>query len=490
MTELSRRRRVLVLTICCMSLLIVSLDSSIVNIALPRISTDLHASMAGLQWTVDAYLLVLASLLMLAGSTADRIGRRRTFQIGLAVFTVGSLLCSIAPGLGWLIVFRMVQAVGGSMLNPVAMAIITNTFTDRAERARAIGMWAGVMGVSTALGPVVGGALVDSLGWRAIFWLNVPIGVLAIVLCQVFVPESRAARARRFDPVGQLLVVVLLASLIYATIEGREAGWTSPGIIVLFAVFAAALAVLVPYERRRHEPLVELRFFKSVPFSGASVVAVCGMGAMSGFLFINPLYLQNARGMSALEAGLCTLPIAVMSLLISPRSGRMVARRGPRLPLVIAGVAITLAAVVQTGLDNGTAVVWLLVVYAVFGLGFGMQNPPITHTAMSGMPTEQAGVAAGIISTSRQVGQALGVAVVGSVVTSNLHGSLRTGLAEASHPGWWIITGCGVAVFALGLLTTGQWARRTAEETAASFAPVAGKTDGEPAVATGGAGRA
>ena len=196
-----------------MSLFIVGLDSTIVNVALPSIGRELRASVSGLQWTIDAYTLVLASLLMFSGSTADRIGRRRTFQVGLAVFTAGSLLCSLAPGLGWLVVCRMVQAVGGSMLNPVAMSIITNTFTDQRERARAIGVWGAVFGLSMALGPVAGGALVDSVGWRGIFWVNIPVGIAAIVLCALFVPESKADRPRRPDPVGQVLLIVLLAAL-------------------------------------------------------------------------------------------------------------------------------------------------------------------------------------------------------------------------------------------------------------------------------------
>ena len=184
------------LAICCLSLFIVGLDSTIVNVALPSIATDLHSSVSGLQWVIDAYTLVLASLLMFAGSTADRVGRRRTFQAGLTVFTLGSLACSLAPGLGWLVAFRMLQAVGGSMLNPVAMSIITNTFADPAERARAIGVWGGVFGLSMALGPVAGGALVDSVGWRGIFWVNIPVGIAAIVLCALFVPESRAPTIR------------------------------------------------------------------------------------------------------------------------------------------------------------------------------------------------------------------------------------------------------------------------------------------------------
>jgi MFS family permease len=224
LSGLSRRRRYLVLAICCLSLFIVGLDATIVNVALPSIGRELHSSVSGLQWTIDAYSLVLASLLMLSGSTADRVGRRRTFQAGLALFTLGSLLCSVAPGLGWLVAFRMLQAVGGSMLNPVAMSIITNTFTEPAERARAIGVWGGVFGLSMAMGPVLGGALVDAVGWRGVFWVNIPVGIAALVLTALFVPESKAARPRRPDPVGQLLVIAMLASLTYAVIEGPAYG--------------------------------------------------------------------------------------------------------------------------------------------------------------------------------------------------------------------------------------------------------------------------
>src|ERR1700710_1705850 len=191
MAELSHRRRFLILGICCLSLFIVGLDNTIVNVALPAIKTDLNASVSGLQWVVDAYTLVLASLLMLSGSTADRLGRRRIFQTGLLIFTVASLLCSLAPGLGWLIAFRMVQAVGGSMLNPVALSIITNTFTEPKERARAIGAWRGVGGLSIAAGPIVGGALVDSVGWRSVFWINFPVGLLALALTYRYVPDSK-----------------------------------------------------------------------------------------------------------------------------------------------------------------------------------------------------------------------------------------------------------------------------------------------------------
>jgi EmrB/QacA subfamily drug resistance transporter len=469
--ELSRRRRMLILGICCMSLLIVGLDNTIVNVALPSIKRDLHASISGLQWTVDAYLLVLASLLMLSGSTADRIGRRRVFQAGLVVFSAGSLLCSLAPSLGWLVAFRAVQAVGGSMLNPVAMSIIVNTFTQPGERARAIGVWGGVIGISMALGPIVGGALIGSVGWRAIFWVNVPVGLTAIAATALFVPESRAPRPRKLDPVGQLLMIITLTTLTYGIIEGPRAGWESALIVGCFVVAAAGLAGLIKYELRRDDPLIEVRFFRSVPFSGATVIAICAFSALGGFLFLNSLYLQDVRGFSALRAGVLLVPMALMMLVFSPLSGRIVGSRGSRLPLLAAGTGIMLSGAGLTMLADQTAVGWLIVTYVLFGVGFGMVNTPITNNAVSGMPRSQAGVAAAVASTSRQIGQSLGVAIVGSAVTSRIHGPLAASFAAASHVGWWIVAGCGAAVFVLGIVTTTRWANRTAAATAIRLAP-------------------
>jgi EmrB/QacA subfamily drug resistance transporter len=459
------RRRMLVLLICCCSLLMVSMDNTIVNVALPSIRRDLDASLSGLQWTIDAYTLVLASLLMLSGSTADRLGRRRTFQVGLTTFTIGSLLCSIAPGLGWLVAARVVQAVGGSMLNPVAMSIITNVFTDARERARAIGVWGAVVGLSMALGPIIGGTLTETVGWRAIFWINVPIGVAAFVLAAVFVPESRAARTRRPDPVGQLLVAGSLVALTYGIIEGPRRGWGSPVIIGLFAVAVLALAGLLAWEPRRKDPLLDLRFFRSLPFSSATVTAVAALSAFAGFLFLNTLYLQDVRGYSALQAGVCTLPMAMASFLTAPIAGRIVAARGVRIPLYTAGACMAVSATLLTRLSADTPLIQLLVAYLVFGIGFGMVNSPITNTAVSGMPREQAGVAAAVASTSRQVGSSLGVAVTGSIAGA-AGGVIGPGFATATHAAWWLVVGCGVLIVALCALATSRPGRASARQVA------------------------
>ncbi|MGW3955228.1 MFS transporter [Streptomyces sp. NPDC004752] len=465
MHQLSPRRRSLILAICCMSLLIVSLDNTVLNVALPSMQRELDTTTSGLQWTIDAYTLVLASLLMLAGSTADRIGRKRVFMAGLAVFTLGSLLCSLAPNLESLVAFRMIQAVGGSMLNPVAMSIITNTFTDPRERARAIGAWGAVVGISMAAGPLVGGLLVEAVDWRAIFWINIPIGLAALLLTLRYVPESRAPRPRRPDPVGQLLVIALFGASTYAIIEAPHAG---VGTVLPFAALALiALLGLLRYEPRRPEPLIDLRFFRSAPFSGATAIAISAFAALGGFLFLSTLYLQSVRGLDALHAGLWMLPMAVPTFLCAPISGRLVGNRGPRLPLLIAGVAMTAGSALFAAFEAQTSDLTRLAGYVLFGIGFGFVNAPITNTAVSGMPRAQAGVAAAVASTSRQLGQTLGVAVIGSVLAAGIGSSaFAPAFVDAARPGWWILTACGAAVLVLGALTSGRWARHTAERTA------------------------
>ncbi|MFK4064526.1 MFS transporter [Streptomyces sp. NPDC029674] len=465
--DLPHRRRMLVLAICCTSLLIVTLDNTVLNVALPTLQKEFDASVSGMQWTVDAYTLVLASLLMLAGSTADRIGRRKVFVTGLVVFTLGSALCSLAPSLELLVVFRMVQAVGGSMLNPVAMSIITNTFTDPRERARAIGVWGGVAGISMAAGPLVGGVLVDTVGWRSIFLVNLPVGLAALLLTLRYVPESRAPSPRRPDPVGQLLVIVLLGALTFAIIEAPRAGWTSPLILGSAGVAAAGLAGLLRYEPRRAQPLIDLRFFRSAPFSGATVIAVCAFASLSGFLFLSTLYLQDVLGLDALHAGLWMLPIAAMALVCGPLSGRLVGSRGPRVPLLIAGMTMTASGILFAAFEAENSSGPRLIGYVLFGLGFGFVNAPITNTAVSGMPRAQAGVAAAVASTSRQIGTTLGVAVIGAVLASGVaSSSYAKDFTAASRPAWWIIAGCGLAVLVLGAVTSGRRARESARRTA------------------------
>jgi EmrB/QacA subfamily drug resistance transporter len=450
------RQRELILAVCCMSLVITGMDATIVNLGLPAIQSDLHASLTDLQWIVDVYCVGVAGLQMLTGVTGDRFGRRRVFQIGLAVFTVSSLLCGLAPDLGWLIAFRGVQAVGASMLNPLAMSIITSVFTEPAQRARAIGIWSGVNGVGLGLGPVVGGVLIGSVGWRATFWINVPIGLAALVLTAVFVPESRAVRRRQLDPVGQVLVTVLLGGLTFAIIEAPRSGWLSTRADAAAGLAVLAAIAFVPYELRHAQPMLELRFFRSAPFSGAMLIAVTSAAAFAGLLWLTSLYLQQGRGSSPLAAGCYLLPVAVMTAVCAPLTGSLLARAGPRRPLLLSGVLLSAGgALTALAVSSGSAAM-LLFGLAVFAAGFGFVNPPLTYIAASDIPGEQAGLAAATTSTSRLFGAALGIAVIGSVLAVRVPDRGASAFASASAPCWWIITGCGLAVLATCAVTTSE----------------------------------
>ncbi|GAB2724205.1 MFS transporter [Nocardia thraciensis] len=430
------------LVTCCLSLLISSMDATIVNVAIPTIRLDMDASLSRLQWIVDIYTLTLASLLMLSGAAADRFGRKRVFRIGLATFAAGSLLCSLAPSIEVLIGARFVQALGGSMLNPVAMSIITTVFTGRVERARAIGVWGAVVGISTALGPMVGGGLIDTLGWQSVFWINLPICAIAFVLTTIFVPETKSRTMRGIDGVGQALAIVVMFTLVFGLIERQP---------LVFAVTAVALAAFVFHEWRHPSPFIDLRFFHSVPFSSATVIAVCAFAGLGAFLFSASLYLQDTRHYSAVHTGLLYLPMAIGMLIFSPLSGRLVGRYGTRPSLLAAGTFMTAAAILLTGLRADTAVWELIIMFAVFGIGFGMVNAPITTAAVSGMPTDRAGAAAALASTSRQVGVSIGVAL----------GGLLTGASL-----WWVLAALAASIAVLGVAANTAWAERSRDRVA------------------------
>ncbi|MFJ4523634.1 MFS transporter [Streptomyces sp. NPDC088810] len=462
---LSRRRRWTVLAVCCLSMFLVGLDTTIVNVGLPAIGRGLDVGTRGLEWTVDAYTIVLAGLLISSGALADRFGRRRVFQWGLTVFGVASLACALAPSVGALVAARAVQGIGASMLSPVALAIVVNAMPDPRERAQAIGVWASVFGLSMAAGPVTGGALVAGLGWRSLFWINAPVIVAALVLSAVFVPESRARQARRPDVPGQLLLTVTIGVWVGVLIEGPRIGWASVAALAAYAVATAATAGFVWLELRRDEPLIDPRLFRGPVFSGAVLGAVAVFVALNAALLLNTLYLQHARGFSPLAAGTATLPMAVGATVCAPWSGRLVGRSGPRLPLCLAGGFLTAGGLCLAGLDGDTSLSLLLFAYLLIGIGFGFANAPITNTAVGGLPPARAGVAGAITSTARQVGAALGIALAGGLVAD----TGPAGLAHASRPGWLLVAGCGLVVL-LVARTAGRTPRARVSGTASSVA--------------------
>jgi EmrB/QacA subfamily drug resistance transporter len=425
----------LVLGVCCLALFLVTMDVTIMNVALPAIHAGLQSSIADVQWAVDGYNVVMASVLLLAGSLADRFGRKRMFQTGIAIFGIASLACSVAPSIQALILFRIVQALGGSLLTPSGMGIIANTFTDKNERAKAIGVWGTMTGLSMSAGPLLGGLLTQTLGWRWIFAINVPFVIAALVLSALVFTESRAPHARRFDPLGQVLAIVMLGAIVWALIEGRETHWSAVTLVAL-VVAIVALVLFVPYELRRREPLIELQFFRKLPFASAAANAVITFIAFNAFLFVATFYLQGTRGFSPLAAGLFLVPASIVMMIASPIAARLAASGRAGLAFTLSGAAFVLGSALLFGIVPETNVAQILTGFALFGAGLGLSNAVITTAAVTGMPREQTGVAIGIVSSFRVVGSAIGVAVAGAPALFS----------------WWLPIACGFVVLVLGVV--------------------------------------
>lgn len=449
-------RRWGVLAICAVSIFVVGLDTTIVNVALPSIGKDFDVGTSGLEWVVNAYTVVLASLLISSGALADRFGRRRIFQLGLVIFGAASVACAIAPSIGVLIAARVVQGIGGSMLSPVALAIVVNVMTETKERAKAIGVWAAVFGISMAVGPVTGGLLIESFGWRSVLWVNVPVIAVVLVLTRAFVPESLAPRPRRLDVPGQLLLAIALGGVVALLIEGPRIGWTSPSSLAGYLLTAGAFAAFMRVESRRTEPLIDLQLFRHTAFSAAVVGAVVVFVALNATLLLGTLYLQQARVMTPAAAGAITLPMAIGAAVCAPLSGILVARVGARRPLVIAGSFTTLGGLCLVSLDNDTSTTTLLVAYLLLGIGFGFSNAPITNTAVNGLPAARAGLAGGITSSARQLGAALGIALAGGIIA----GSEPADLAQVSRLGWLLVVVCGLLILVVARFSPSLGARK------------------------------
>jgi EmrB/QacA subfamily drug resistance transporter len=391
------------------------LDITVVNVALPSIREDLGASFTDLQWVVDAYALTLAALVLTAGSLADQLGRRRLFAAGLTIFSIASLLCGLAPDPTFLNLARALQGVGGAVMFAVSLALIAQEFPAGRERGTAMGLYGATIGVAVAIGPLVGGALTDGLGWESIFFLNVPIGVAALAVTYLKLRETRDPNATRVDWPGVATFSAALFMLVLALVRGNDEGWGSTLIMSLFAGSAALLAAFVAIERTVREPMLPLGLFKRPAFTGVQLAAFAVSGsAFALFLYIT-LYLQNYLGYSPLEAGLRYLPLTLLSFFVAPIAGALLSRLPARV-MMSAGLGLTgIGLLLMAGIGAGDEWTTLLGGFLVLGAGVGLLNPVIADVALSVVPKERSGMAAGINDTFRQVGVAVGIAVWGAI---------------------------------------------------------------------------
>jgi DHA2 family methylenomycin A resistance protein-like MFS transporter len=427
----------------------VVLDVTVVTVALPPIGRDFHtgSDLSGVQWVADGYTVVFAGTLLSAGSIGDRLGSRAAFQTGLAFFTATSVGCALAPSLPVLVAMRLLQGVGAALVVPTSLALINASYPDKAARARAIGAWGGAGGLAAAAGPVLGGLLVAGLGWRAVFLVNLPVGLLGLALTARYVPRPRPSGAARLDLAGQLLAVMSLSAAAYGVIEAGHRGWTSPSALVAFAVLPVAVALFVRVESRRPDPMLPLGLFRSRTFSAATVVGLLLNTGFYGELFVVSFYFQQYRHFGVLAAGLAMLPQTAMVALGSLLSGRTTARTGPRLPMT-AGLVIGaagFAALLVAG--AGTPYALLVLPLAATGFGTAFTMPAAVAAVSESAPSRHAGLAAGVFNAARQMGSALGVALLGALV-SGAH-DFRSGMRLGS-----LISAACFLVAALAALRT------------------------------------
>ena len=434
MSTTHQANKVITLLVTCFGLFMVFLDGSIVNVALPTIQADLHAQLSDLQWVIDAYTLPFAALLLTAGTLGDRFGRKRLFLAGLVLFMLGSLLCGVAPTLGWLLVGRAVQGTGAAALSPGSLAVLVAAFPEPRQRAQAIGQWAGISGVGLAAGPLVGGVLIQLASWSAIFFVNLPVGIVVLALGWPLLSESRNPKAQRIDLPGLVLVTGALVGLILALIESSSHGWTSPVILGLFSGAAVCLAAFLLVESQVREPMLPLGLFRNRVFSVANVAGLLVGFAMLGTLFFITQFLQSVQGYTPLEAGLRSLPTTVGIFVIAPLAGLLTARLGPRLPIVLGALVAALALFLLLSIEPDTSYAMLWWKFGLFGLGLGLMLSPLTAAVLSGTPPQLAGLGSSVNITSRQVGFSLGVAVLGTFVVQQFSSNITSQLTQAGVP--------------------------------------------------------
>jgi EmrB/QacA subfamily drug resistance transporter len=405
----------IVLITTSLGVLIAQIDTSVVNLVLKHVGADLGASVSALQWVVDAYNLAYASLLLTAGTLADLYGRRRIFTIGIALFTVGSLVCGLAPDTATLISGRAIAGIGAALEVPTSLAILTIAFPDAKERTWALGLWASCNGLAFIIGPTLGGVLVDVTGWRSVFLLIIPIAVVALALARSSIAESKAPAGRHLDLPGQGLAIMALGGLSLAAIDGPGWGWMSSPSVASLAISVAATWLFVRRQSGVDDALVPLPLFKNLVFSAALVVAGCMTFGMYAMLFLVPFYLQSGRGDSALVAGLALLPMSVAFVFVSQLSGKIANNLGPRVPMTagmaLMGVGLLLLALIPLNDSRVLIEAALLII----GCGLGLNTGPVNSVAVTNVPKARTGIASGLVNTARMVGATLGVAVLGAL---------------------------------------------------------------------------
>ena len=429
-------------------LFMIMLDNTVVNVALPSMRQSLHMSLSELEWVVAGYALTFAAFMLTGGKLADYVGRRLIFMVGLAVFTGASLACGLAPNGGFLIGSRVVQGLGGALMNPATLSIITATFAPR-ERGKAIGIWAGVSGMALAIGPLVGGLLTEHVNWNWIFFINVPVGILGLLAIPLFIDESRdTSHEQRLDLPGLITSAIGLFSLTYAFIEANNYGWGSARILGAFAVAAVMLVAFVVLEGRQRVPMLELALFKNRTFSGANASMLFVGLAMFGTFFYVSLYMQNVLHYSPVEAGASFLPMTVLIILIAPRAGALTDKVGSRW-LVGFGMALLAVMLFYYSQLGANESFWaILPGLLVGGIGMGSTMTPVTAAAMSAVAVDKAGIGSAVLNSSRQVGGSLGIAVMGAIVAAS--SDFLTGFHDALRVGALLcLVGAAVAVLAV-----------------------------------------
>ena len=430
-------RRWMILAALCLSLLIIVMDNTILNVAIPSLITDLGATNSQIQWIIDSYVLVFAGLLLTAGSLSDRFGRKGALQIGIVLFGLGSAAAAMSNSATQLIATRAFMGIGGALIMPATLSILMNVFRDPKERGRAIAVWAGFSGLGVAIGPMIGGFLLEHFSWHSVFWVNIPLGTAALVLGAFLLPTSRDPQQGKLDPIGALLSIVGLAGMLFGIIEGPSDGWTHGSVVAGFLVGGLALAGFVYWELHTKHPMLDMSVFRNARFSAASGTITLLFFALFGSLFLMTQYWQLVHGYTPLEAGVRLLPQALTMMLVAPMSARLVERLGTK-RVVLAGLALVMTGLcLLSFIEPATPYVVVISFLIVMSAGMGMTMAPATESVMGSLPRAKAGVGSAINDTTRQVGGALGVAIIGSAVTSVYRSRVssvagRFGLDEAT----------------------------------------------------------